>query len=58
MRVHKECVDEILSFISEKLRRVIVVLIPVEVQLYHKSCERCVYASGSLILFQPRREVE
>jgi hypothetical protein len=33
VKVRKECVDKILSFISEKLRRDIVVLIPTEVQV-------------------------
>jgi hypothetical protein len=33
VKVRKECVDKILSFISEKIRRDIVVLIPVEVKL-------------------------
>jgi hypothetical protein len=33
VRVRKECIDEILSFISENLRRDTIVLIPIEVQI-------------------------
>jgi hypothetical protein len=33
VKVHIECVDRVLSFISEKLRKDIVVLIPVGVQV-------------------------
>jgi hypothetical protein len=33
MKVRKECVDKSLSFISENLRRDIVVLIPAEVKV-------------------------
>ena len=35
MKVCKECVDKILSFISEKIRRDIVVLIPTKVKVEH-----------------------
>jgi hypothetical protein len=36
VKVHKECIDKILSFISEKIRRDIIVLIYVEVHISHR----------------------
>jgi hypothetical protein len=38
--------------------RYIIVLIPTEVQSYHKSRARSAQADGSLRLYQPRRKVE
>jgi hypothetical protein len=36
VKVCKECVDEILSFTSENIKRDTVFLIPIELQLYHR----------------------
>ena len=35
MKVRKECVDGVLGFTSEKLKRDRVILIPSEVRVYH-----------------------
>jgi hypothetical protein len=36
VKVHKECIDKIMSFTSKNLRRDRVVLIPSEVKVYHR----------------------
>ena len=54
MNVHKVCVDKGSEFHLRKLRRDIVVLIPVEVKLDHRSHARSAQAVGSLRNYQLR----
>jgi hypothetical protein len=52
VRVRKECIDEVLCFISEKLRRDTVVLISVSACIAQIRV-RCAWAGRSLRIFQP-----